>query len=83
MERDSQQGFSTRVANKRGVAFIEELTERSGIKSKGLLLNGVKVNKWSYLIGKYAYKYGYGYGYGYSYTYGRSYGHVEENKIED
>jgi tyrosine-protein kinase Etk/Wzc len=65
--------MNTRMANKRGVKYLEEVVEGVGIKHTGLVLNGVKLKKWRYYYGKYGYGYGYGYGYyGYGYGYGNS-----------
>ena len=49
---------------------LEELKAHE-LKGVGLVINGIRMKKGSYLNGGY----GYGYGYGYSYGYGYGYGH--------
>ena len=69
--------MNSKIANKKGLRFIEEINEKSKIKSQALILNGIKNNKWRrlYSYGNYGYSYGYGYGYGY----GNSYGYKENS----
>lgn len=48
---------------------LEELKAHE-LKGVGLVINGIKMKKGSYLGGGYGYGYGYGYSYGYGYGYG-------------
>ncbi len=61
----------TKYANRNGLRFLKEIAEKNPTKSVGIILNGIKGNKWRYYYGKYeySYKYGYAYGYGYGYKY--------------
>jgi len=58
--------MNTKMANKKGIQYLEEIVNDVNIKHKGIVLNGVKVKKWKYYYGKYGYGYGYGYGNSYS-----------------
>ena len=49
---------------------FRNIIEKSNINSCGIILNGVRKNRFRYYYGKYGYGYGYGYSYGYSYGYG-------------
>jgi capsular exopolysaccharide synthesis family protein len=48
---------------------LEELKAHE-LKGVGLVINGIRMKKGSYLSGGYGYGYGYGYSYGYGYGYG-------------
>ena len=51
--------LNTKFANKKGLKFLEEIIEKSKIKSNALILNGVRKNRFKYYYGKYGYGYGY------------------------
>ena len=58
---------------------IEEFREETRPDNFALILNGMRVPRWTYLYGKYNYKYAYKYGYGYGYGYGGyGYGYGEK-----
>ena len=59
--------MNTKFANKKGLDYLQNISEQSNIKSNGIILNGIKNRKWKYYYGNY--KYGYSYGYKYSYGY--------------
>ena len=62
--------MNSKFASKQGVAYLEEIVEKSALKSHGIVLNAVATKKYRYYYGKYGYGYGYGYGYNYGYGYG-------------
>ena len=66
--------MNTKFAKKKGLKFLEEIIDKSKIRSNAIILNGVKKNRFQYYYGKYGYGYGYGYGYVYGYGYGYGYG---------
>ena len=43
--------------------FLEDITDKSKINSKAIILNGIKRSRLKYYYGKHGYGYGYGYGY--------------------
>ena len=54
--------MNVKFANKKGLNFIEEIIQKSNIKSNAIILNGIRKNRLKYYYGKYGYGYGYGYG---------------------
>ncbi|PCI61663.1 MAG: hypothetical protein COB34_01010, partial [Methylophilaceae bacterium] len=40
--------MNSKFANKQGVKYIEEIQEKSGSKSTGIVLNGIKTKRWKY-----------------------------------
>ena len=60
-----------RFTNKNWLKSALEELKAHELKGVGLVINGIKLKKGSYL----STGYGYGYGYGYSYGYGYGYGH--------
>ena len=58
------------MAKKTSLDFLDDIIAKSKIYSKGIILNGIKKNRFKYYYGKYGYGYGYGYGYCYGYGYG-------------
>jgi capsular exopolysaccharide synthesis family protein len=55
-----------RIATRRTIKFINQLSNENKIPNLYLLLNGISLKKSGYYAyNKYGYKYGYGYGYGY------------------
>lgn len=70
--------MNAKYANRKGLEFLEEINNKSNIKSQGVILNAIKINKWR-RFSRYGYSYGYNYGYGYSYGYGNSYGYKENS----
>lgn len=61
--------LNTKFSRKKEVNYINDMVEENDLKNVGLILNGVRVNKWRYYYSKYSYGYSYGYGYGYGYGY--------------
>ena len=59
--------MNTTFATKQGMEHIEEIIEKSRVKSSGIILNNIRARKWQYYYSKYGYNYGYGYGYGQNY----------------
>ena len=35
-----------KYANRKGLEFLEEINNKSNIKSQGVILNGIKISKW-------------------------------------
>ncbi|HEX4888411.1 MAG TPA: CpsD/CapB family tyrosine-protein kinase, partial [Luteibaculaceae bacterium] len=66
--------MNTKRATKGNLSDIEEFHQEGVAKNFGLIMNGVKISKLSYLYAKYDYKYAYKYGYAYGYGYGYKYG---------
>lgn len=57
---------NARIATRRTIKFINQLSNENKIPNLYLLLNGISLKKSGYYAyNKYGYKYGYGYGYGY------------------
>ena len=54
--------MNVKFANKKGLKFIEEIIQKSKIKSNAIILNGIRKNRLKYYYGKYGYGYGYGNG---------------------
>ena len=59
--------MNTKMANKKGLKYLEEIVEKSQLTNNGIVLNGVRLKRWKYYYGKYGYGYGYGYWIWYGY----------------
>lgn len=66
--------INVKNATKNNLLDVESFHQEGIAKNFGIVLNGIKVSRFSYLYGKYDYKYAYKYGYSYGYGYGYSYG---------
>ena len=75
--------MNTKNARRKGVKVVEQMLDKQGFPSKGLILNGIRQNKFQYYYSKYAYKYSYGYSYGYGYGYGTNYGYNYSSDQDD
>lgn len=73
--------MNARHTRKKGVDHINEVLGKYTNVGKGVVLNGIKENRFQYYYSKYTYKYNYGYNYGYGYGYGKSYGENYSNDI--
>ena len=50
--------MNTKMANRKGLKYLEEIVEKSQLTNKGIVLNGVRLKRWKYYYGKYGYGYG-------------------------
>jgi tyrosine-protein kinase Etk/Wzc len=78
---------NSKFARKRGIENVEKVLSNTASISQGLVLNGVRQNRFNYYYSKYAYKYSYRYsysvGYGYGYGYGQGYGDDSQEEDQD